>query len=146
MTYSRMVNNYQNTSISTSSKLDLVILCYDKVIEFLAQTKIYFEEKEFEKKGRSFSTAINLISELQCCLNFEKGGEIAGNLDSIYSYLTQRLLQGDIEKNPGVYDEGIRIISDLKEAWEQIATADDDPVDNIIVQDKKRPSLGQIAA
>ena len=146
MTYSRMVNNYQNTSISTSSKLDLVILCYDKIIEFLAQTKIYFEEKEFEKKGKSFSTAITLISELQSCLNFEKGGEIAKNLDSIYSYLTQKLLQGDIEKNIDVYDEGIKIISELKEAWERIASVDEDPVDNIIVQDQKRPSLGQIAA
>ena len=146
MTYSRMVNNYQNTSISTSSKLDLVILCYDKIIEFLAQTKIYVEDRDFKKKGKAFSTAISLISELQSCLNFEKGGEIAGNLDSIYSYLTQRLLQGDIEKNPEVYDEAIGIISELKEAWEQIATMDDDPVDNIIVRDQKRPSLGQIAA
>jgi flagellar protein FliS len=141
-----MANNYQNTSISTSSKLDLVILCYDKIIEFLAQTKIHNEDMDFVKKGRAFSTAISLISELQSCLNFEKGGEIASNLDSIYSYLTQRLLKGDIERNSHVYDEGIRIIGELKEAWEHIATVDDDPVDNIIVQDQKRPVLGQIAA
>ena len=49
MTYSKMANKYQNISINTSSKLDLVILCYDKIIEFLCQAKIRYEEKEFEK-------------------------------------------------------------------------------------------------
>ena len=100
---------------------------------------------EFGKKGKAFSTAINLISELQSCLNFERGGEIAGNLDSIYTYLTQKLLQGDIEKNLDVYDEGIKIISELKQAWEQIASVDDDS-DEMVLQNQKRPGLGQIAA
>ena len=55
----------------------------------------------------------------------EKGGEIAANLDSIYTYITRLLTDWDMRRNPEGCDEAIRLLSDLKDAWEQISHQQD---------------------
>ncbi|MBN1625119.1 MAG: flagellar export chaperone FliS [Deltaproteobacteria bacterium] len=123
-----MSNNYKKTSIETAGKLDLVIMCYEKAIQLLMQAKNHFEMNEIEKKARKMQKALDILNELQSCLNMEKGGQIAKNLDAIYAYLTRRLLLGDIKKDLDAFNESIRILSELKEAWDEIAHGGDDHI------------------
>jgi flagellar secretion chaperone FliS len=125
MGYGKVLNQYKRSSIETAGKLDLVIMCYDKAILCLAQVKEHIKEKEVEKKVQKFQKALNIINELQCSLNLEKGGQIAKNLDSLYSYITKRLLVGDIKKDLSAYDESIHILNELKEAWQTIKSEED---------------------
>jgi flagellar secretion chaperone FliS len=125
MGYGKVLNQYKRSSIETAGKLDLVIMCYDKATLCLAQAKEHIKEKEVEKKVQKFQKALNIINELQCSLNIEKGGQIAKNLDSLYSYITKRLLVGDINKDLSAYDESIHILNELKEAWQTIKSEED---------------------
>jgi flagellar secretion chaperone FliS len=120
MVYGKSMNQYRRSSIETAGKLDLVIMCYEKAILCLSQAKELLKEKEVEKKILKFQQALNIISELQCSLNMEQGGQIAKNLDALYSYITKRLLVGDINKDLTSYDESIHILSELQEAWQTI--------------------------
>ena len=119
--YGKMLAQYQRTKVETAGKLELVIMCYEKILQALHEAKAFIAAKEYEKKAHKLQLALDIIHGLQASLNFEKGGQIAKNLDSIYSYVTRRLLQGDIQKDISVYDECIRILSELKEAWDKIA-------------------------
>lgn len=119
--YGKMLAQYQRTKVETAGKLELVIMCYEKILQALHEAKAFIAAKEYEKKARKLQLALDIIHGLQTSLNFEKGGQIAKNLDSIYSYVTRRLLQGDIQKDIPIYDECIRILSELKEAWDKIA-------------------------
>jgi flagellar secretion chaperone FliS len=130
MGYGKVLNQYRKTTIETAGKLDLVIMCYEKSILFLTQAKEHFKEKEFEKKAYKFQKALGIINELQRSLNMEQGGEIARNLDSLYSHITKRLLTGDIRKDLTAYDESIHILNELMEAWQAIKT-EDDPQENV---------------
>ena len=47
----------------------------------------------------------------------DAGGEVAENLKSIYIYLHMRLVEGNIENNKGKVEEVIRILKDLRDAW-----------------------------
>jgi len=125
MVYGKVLNQYKRSNIETAGKLDLIIMCYERAIQLLAQSKDHLREKEFVKKAHKVKKVLDIISELQGCLNMEKGGQIARNLDSLYSYLTKRLLVGDIRKDSAVYDEAIRILSELKEAWQTIKSEED---------------------
>lgn len=118
--YGKMLAQYQRTKVETAGKMELIVMCYEKTLQALHEAKAFIEAKEYEKKSRKLKLALDIIHGLQASLNFEKGGQIAKNLDSIYSYVTRRLLQGDIQKEIAVYDECIRILSELKEAWEKI--------------------------
>ncbi|MBN1626768.1 MAG: flagellar export chaperone FliS [Deltaproteobacteria bacterium] len=120
MAYGKLVNQYKRSNIETAGKLDLIIMCYERAIQLLTQIKGYIRGKEVEKKVYKFKKVLDIINELQGALDMEKGGEIARNLDSLYSYMTKRLLVGDIRKDESAYDEAIRILSELNEAWHSI--------------------------
>ena len=120
--YGKMLAQYQRTKVETAGKMELIIMCYEKTLQALHEAKAFIEAKEYEKKALKLKLALDIIYGLQTSLNFEKGGQIAKNLDSIYSYVARRLLQGDIKKEIPVYDECIRILSELKESWEKIGS------------------------
>ena len=87
----------------------------------------YLEKKILESTDRLIESAIaaSLLGDEAKEKEFRRGaaliGEIARNLDAIYSYLTRRLIRGDVEKDDSAFDETVRLLSDLKEAWEGIA-------------------------
>jgi flagellar secretion chaperone FliS len=124
MKNTKVLAHYQKTNVETSSKLDLVIMCYEKTIQCLHEGKGFFREAQYEKKGRAVKKALDIIYELRSSLNFEKGDEIAKNLGAIYSYLIRRLHQGDLQKDLTAFDESIQILTDLKDAWVTIASND----------------------
>ena len=146
MTYGRMLNQYQKTNVKTAGKMDLVILCYEKAIQFLVQTRNAYEDGQFEKKSTALKKAMDIIEELNSSLDFEKGGQIAKNLDAIYNYLHRRLLEGDINRDLTAFDEAIRIMGELKEAWEAIGSESaDHQVDASTVPDSTTRPAVQIA-
>ena len=135
MVYGKVLNQYKRSNIETAGKLDLILMCYDRAIQLLLQVKGHIREKEQIKKAHKVKKALDIINELQSCLDMEKGGQIARNLDSLYSYLTKRLLMGDIRKDLSVYDEAIRILSELKESWQTIKSEKDHQENAFIKRD-----------
>lgn len=121
MVYGKSFSQYKRSNIETAGKLDLVVMCYEKAILSLNQAKSLFMQNEYEKKGKKIQNVLDIINELQCNLNIEKGGTIAKNLDSIYSYLTARILKADIEKDLKALDECAGILGELKGAWDEIS-------------------------
>ena len=146
MNYKKKLGQYQKTRVETSGKLDLVILCYEQAVQSLVQAKAYFVDGEYEKKATAMQKALNISNELQCALNFDKGGEIAKNLDALYSYLLKRLLVADIQRDLTVVDEAIQIMSELKTAWEGISAKEDDDPENVSVPGSKDRHRAQVAA
>jgi flagellar secretion chaperone FliS len=146
MGYGKFLSQYKRSNIETASKLELVIMCYEKVILCLEQTKEHINEKEFEKKVEKFQKAIDIISELQCSLNMEKGGQIAKNLDALYSYVTRRLILGDVQKDMKVYDESIHIFSELLESWKAIKSTETEHEEPVPKRDGYNSETSRFAA
>lgn len=122
MTYGRMLAQYRKTDVETAGRLDLVIMCYENAIRFLKQAKGHYESNAFEEKARALQKVLDIIGELKGALNIEKGQKIAINLNAIYDYLLRSLLEGDIRRDLNAFESAIRIMAELKEAWETIAS------------------------
>ena len=146
MIYTKNLNQYRRSSIETAGKLDLIIMCYERAILLLTQARDHVKEKEYEKKVSKFQNALNIISELQTCLNKEKGGQIAENLDALYTYMTKRLLVGDIQKDLSAYDESIKILSELKEAWVAINSSEERQEDIYVKRNMPKSQSPHVAA
>jgi len=144
--YGKMLAQYQRTKVETAGKMELIIMCYEKTLQALHEAKAFIEAKEYEKKAHKLQLALDIIHGLQTSLNFEKGGQIAKNLDSIYSYITRRLLQGDIQKDIPIYAECIRILSELKEAWEKIAGGQAEESRVMPAQPTEKINISRLAA
>jgi len=114
------VGAYQQTNVMTADPKRLVIMCYEGAISNLRLAKEKYEASEYEAKARAVQKFQDIVNELLCSLDFEKGGQIATNLRAIYDYMIRRILQGDVEKEPGVFDEVLGMLEELKGAWEEI--------------------------
>jgi len=146
MGYQGKAGQYGRLNIETAGRVDLIVMCYEKCIEMLRHAKAYLEGKEYEKKAVKMQKAIEVIHLLQSSLNFEQGGQIARNLDSIYNYAVRRLLDGDVKKDAGTYDEVIGIFSELKEGWEGVAKDGEKETTGIVQKKRTGLNLQQLAA
>jgi flagellar protein FliS len=72
-------------------------------------------------KGQSISKAIEIIDNgLRASLDKEAGGSIAEQLDSLYEYMSSRLLVANLNNQPELLEEVRRLLHELKGAWDQI--------------------------
>jgi flagellar protein FliS len=90
------------------------------VLERLAKAKMAMEQGNIPLRGELIGRAIDIINELQAALDQEAGGDIAANLDRLYDFCVQELLQANAEAEPRRIDNAANIIREIKEAWDGI--------------------------
>jgi len=111
---------YKDNEVSTGSNLKLVMLMYDGVIRFLKECKNKIEENDIAGRGIYLSKAQQIINELQGSLNSQKGGEVAEQLEKVYSLVISKLTQANISGDVELVDQSIQILEELRLAWSQI--------------------------
>jgi len=119
--YCNGVQSYRKTNITTSDPVRLVIMCYEGAIDSLKLAKEKMKEKDYEKKAKAIVKAQDIIDELLCSLNFERGSTIASNLSSLYNYMLRRIIHGDVNKDISAIDEVIGMLTELLSAWREVA-------------------------
>ncbi len=87
---------------------------------FLKHAKIGLETKDYPKFATYLSKSQAIIGELMTTLDFEKGGEIAKDLDKIYEFCLFYLTEANIEKNTEKVERVIAIIQKIASAYKDI--------------------------
>jgi len=95
-------------------------MLYDGCIKFLKHAKAGLESKDIPKFARFLSKAQAIISELMLTLDFERGGEIARDLDRIYDFALFYLTEANLEKNPAKIQRVIELIDTIAGAYREI--------------------------
>jgi flagellar protein FliS len=120
MVQTRASNIYNRIAIETADPLQLIILCYDAAINDLNQAKELHERREMNEAYRKIRHAQDIITELLVGLDYERGGDIARNLNRLYNFILRQLIGINSRENTAIYGHLIMIISDLREGWEAI--------------------------
>lgn len=115
------INQYRKTDIMTASKETILLMMYAGAIRFLKQAQDFAEKNNNPERNRFIMRAQDIINELRSTLNFELGGEISQNLDSLYAYITKKLSEAMLENKNEHIGETISILNTLNEGWEQAA-------------------------
>ncbi len=110
---------YRQSDVLTADPKRLLILCYEETIRMLNLAKMSYASKHYEAKGRAVQKALDLISELREALDFEKGESIAVHLDGLYAFMARHILDSDRAKNPDGFNQVVRMLEELKAAWEE---------------------------
>lgn len=123
----RLAQAYRNiaaeTGITDASPHRLVQMLYDGCLESLAEARGAMRAKEFERKGRAIGRAVRIVEEgLRGGLNLKAGGELAENLNQLYSYLVTRLTQANLRNDEAMLDECQGLLQPLRDAWMTIST------------------------
>jgi len=145
--YSNGIQDYRRTSVVTADPKRLVLMCYEGAIDNLKLVKQKLIEKDYEAKSKALIKAQDIINELLCSLDFEKGGPIAKNLDSLYNYMLRRILHADIKKDIRTIDEVIEMLNELKFAWEEIFYKQDKNIEPDLAEfnEERRQAAGYVS-
>ena len=81
-----------STGVSKSNNVELIQMLFDGLIESLATAKGHIQHNNITEKSKAISRASRIVLGLQGALDFDKGGELANNLNELYNYITRRLL------------------------------------------------------
>lgn len=133
------IQSYRKINVTTSDPVKLIIMCYEGAINNIMIAKEKFYKNDYEGKGKAIQKAVDIIAELQNSIDFKKGGEIAKNLDAIYSLVTGKIIQADLDKDPEALGSAVEILSDLLNAWEILHTGQNPILPNHKTAPEMRP-------
>lgn len=86
----------------------------------IAQAKGAMERQQIALKGELIGKAIGIVGGLREGLDLTQGGELAGNLDSLYQYMVTRLLQANAQNDATALEEVATLLRDVKAGWDAI--------------------------
>jgi len=115
---------HQYGKVSVGSEVEfasphrLIQMLMEGALEKIATAKGFMVRGETAAKGEHISWAISIIGGLQGSLDMESGGEIAQNLDDLYTYMARRLTESNIHDDTAGLDEVTSLLLEIKGAWD----------------------------
>ena len=118
------MKQYQEVSVHSgimdASPHRLVQMLMEGALEKIALAKGNMTNNEIANKGENISKAIAIIGGLQSSLNKDAGGEIAENLNSLYDYMSHRLVIANLRNDESILDEVASLMLEIKMGWDGI--------------------------
>jgi len=108
------------TGVASANSVELIQMLFDGLIESLSITRGHIQRGAVADKAKSIARASRIVLGLQVALDFEKGGDLANNLNELYGYVTRRLIHVNIHNDLKVLDEIHGLMSEIREAWEHV--------------------------
>ena len=110
------------TGVLAADPHKLIIMLFDGSIVAIVNAILQIQQGKIEAKGKSIAHAIRIVEHgLRASLNREVGGELAHNLDALYTYMVRHLLISNVRNDINKLNEIKTLLSDLRGAWEKIA-------------------------
>jgi flagellar protein FliS len=98
----------------------LVVMMMDGALERIVAASGLMRHGGGAEKAQLLHRAVAIIDELRNSLDFKGGGAIATNLDALYEYMCQRLMQANAQNKPEWLDEVSRLLGEIRSAWLQL--------------------------
>lgn len=114
---------YTESSVLTAPRERLVVMLYDGAIRFLHQSAVALRAGNQRVFLDRVQRAEAIIKELNLTLDMARGGDVATRLRAIYQFCNMHLAAATMEGDPKKIDDVIRLLSELRESWQQIAAA-----------------------
>jgi flagellar secretion chaperone FliS len=115
-------NGYRKMIVTTTqNKEEILLLLYEKALVSLKLARRGIEENNPQQKGENISRALAILTEFDCALDREIGGEMIENLAALYRYASDRLTQANIQNDLHAIKEVEEILSALYDGFKDAA-------------------------
>jgi len=115
-----------NRAVDTIPPVRQVVLLYDAAMRRVQEARRAIAEGRIEDRFRAVERATAIVGALQQCLDFERGGEVAGILDRYYAYLHFRLQMINVRNDPAICEEVLERLAEMRASWAKIAGLGDE--------------------
>lgn len=116
---SNAYNIYKNNSVNFASKEQLLLMLLDGSVKFAKLARQAIEDKEIKNAHENLVKTQNIYYELMCTLDVTKGEEWARDLMSVYSFITDKLVEANLKKSVDIIDEIMPLIEQVRDTWNE---------------------------
>jgi len=117
---------YQSTSFEAAPPLKILRMLYAGALKFIDQARKMELPADNVQFNDRLQRAEAIVSELRCSLDATQSPELASQLDSLYVYAASQISAGVLDREKAPLDNAHRILSSLKEAWDQLEVGDNE--------------------
>jgi len=108
------------TAMVNASPHRLIQMLYEGALTQLANAKGSIQNDQIEQLSICIKKVSNILVGLEEGLDFEKGGDIAVNLQALYQYMQTELVSAQVLNSVEKIDALIELMVELKSAWDAI--------------------------
>lgn len=108
------------TSVAEADPHRLIALLLAGACERIRLAEACLQNGDQARKGKAIGEACAIVGHLNGSLDHEAGGEIAGNLSSLYDYLMRRLTEANLNNDTGALQECLSLLVEIETAWNAI--------------------------
>lgn len=109
---------YQNNAVMTASPMELTRMLYNGAIKFVNQGIESIEKKDFSNAHIYIMKAQRIIEELRATLDVKY--EIGQQMDQLYVFIYELLVQGNIKKDVKVLNDANDLIREFRDMWQEV--------------------------
>lgn len=125
MNMMRAMQQYQRVNLQSAvfeaSPHRLIQMLMHGGLERIAQAKGAIERNQAAERGELIGKAISIVGGLREPLDHSVGGELSQNLDMLYEYIIQRLIEANRDADVAKLDEVAGLLREVKSGWDAIA-------------------------
>ena len=99
----------------------LITLLMDGALERLVKARAHMMRGEVAAKGETIGRCIEIIGGLRDSLDPKVEPAMVERLDSLYDYMSRRLLLANLNDDTRIIDEVSKLLQQVRDSWVQIA-------------------------
>jgi flagellar protein FliS len=111
---------YQHAQVATADRGRLLLLMFEGALKFLGRAEAAIADGDLERFGIALGRAEAVIAELLHTLDFKAGGEIARNLDRLYRFMLDHLIEANVAKSTAHVARVARILGVIAGGYREI--------------------------
>lgn len=92
-------------------------MLYDGALRFLGEAREAGARADWRGRARGISKTLAIVAELQSTLNLQAGGAVAEELDRLYTYATERLVDATVKRDDAAIDEVRKLLDTVRSGW-----------------------------
>ncbi|MEY2622030.1 MAG: Flagellar protein FliS [Pseudomonadota bacterium] len=108
------------SGVASADNVQLIQMLFDGFLESLSVAKGHILNNAIEEKSKSISRASRIVVGLQGALDFQRGGELAQNLNDLYNYVLRRLIHVNVRNDLQALEEIHGLMQDVADAWQNL--------------------------
>ena len=112
---------YRQQTVETASPAKLVSMLFHGAIARIRSALESIEGGRPDRANADLQRAQEIVFELRSSLDHERGGAIARNLDALYSFCIERLVEANATKDAQLLPAVTSTLEGLSEAWDRMA-------------------------
>ncbi|HEY0777149.1 MAG TPA: flagellar export chaperone FliS [Gemmatirosa sp.] len=111
------VARYRDAELAGATPGQLVVMLFDKCVLTVRRAQAALAAGDIPARTAHICAAADMLAELRGSLDFDAGGDISRQLDSLYAYGIRELFAANRAKDPAKLASVLHVVSELRDAF-----------------------------